>query len=257
MSKERQALIVTNIRREQPETILDILTQRGWKSTIVNLDQGEFFPSPHKFGALIVMGGPPSAKDKVKQTAWMPDEISKIKEALKAGVPYLGTCLGLQTLVFAAGGEIIKSPRKEVGFRESYEPKGNFYTVHLTTEGKKDPVVSALLGNFPDSEFPVFHLHGEAVEIPDTMKPPATLLATADVVPNQIVRIGNNAYGIQGHFEVTKTLLQEWLDVDPDLELLGEQGKQQVLLDFLEKQKEYTEGAVRLYHRFFELAEKL
>lgn len=244
-----RALIVTNILREQPGTILEVLQKRGWETTIVNLDQGDSFPSPHGYHALIVMGGPPSANDTAEQTPWMPDEIAKIQEALQAGIPYYGVCLGFQTLVKAAGGVITRSPRKEVGFRVSYgEPLGAFYSVKLTAEGKKDPLFKGL----PDT-LPLFHLHGETVELSDTMQPKATLIATDYAVPNQIVRIGDNAYGTQGHFQLTLTMMQEWLKVDSDLAALGEKGKQQVWKDFLELEKEYTKTAKQIYNNFLDL----
>jgi GMP synthase (glutamine-hydrolysing) len=249
MNRGKEALIATNIHREQPGTILEVLEQKGWHSTVINLDQGEIFPSPKKYGALIVMGGPPSANDTHDQTAWMPTEIERIQEALAESVPYLGVCLGMQTLVKAAGGEITRSPRKEVGFRDSYgEPLGKFYSVQLTDEGKRDPLFEGL----PNS-LPVFHLHGETVELTSTMDPKAHLLGRADVVQNQIVRIGKNAYGTQGHFELTPQLLDEWLKVDHDLLALGEQGAQQVRIDFQRVQQEYTQIARTIFHNFLDL----
>src|SRR3954468_23369597 len=98
MSRGKEALIALNITREEPGSILDVLQERGWRPTIVNLEAGEVFPSPKKYGALIVMGGPPSAKDTAKETPWMPNEITRIQEALAENVPYLGVCLGMQTL---------------------------------------------------------------------------------------------------------------------------------------------------------------
>ena len=66
------------------------------------------------------------------------------------------------------------------------------------------------------------------------MNPPATLQASAEVVPYQIVRVGKNAYASQGHFQVTLQLLDEWLKVDPDLLALGPTGTAGVRQDFLQ-----------------------
>ena len=247
----KKALIAVNITREQPGSILEVLQERGWDTTIVNLDQGKAFPSPKDFDALIVMGGPPSANDTAAQTPWMPDEIVKIQEVLELGIPYYGVCLGFQTLVKAAGGTITKSPRKEVGFRDSYtEPLGKFYSIQLTEGGKNDQIFKGL----PDT-LQLFHLHGETVELLPSMNPKVTLLATADVVPNQFIRVGKNAYASQGHFQVTAELLQEWLKVDPDLLALGEKGGKQVWKDFLEIQENYMKTARQLYHNFLDIAE--
>ncbi len=247
--KNKEALIATNISREQPANILKVLKSRGWQSTIVNLEQGDVFPSPTRYGALIVMGGPPSANDSQSQTAWMPDELSKIQEALRENVPYLGVCLGMQTLVKAAGGEIIQSPRKEVGFRETYgEPPGKFYTVQLTKEGRNDSLFRRLTETLP-----VFHLHGETVVLSPTMNPPPVLLAGGDVVTNQIIKVGENAYGTQGHFELTPEMLEIWLQKDPDLLNLGERGIEQVRQDFQQLQREYTRVATQMYNNFLDL----
>ncbi len=252
MKTSKKALIVTNILREQPGSILDVLEKRGWQSTIVNLDQGDSFPSPTNYDALIVMGGPPSANDTSEITPWMPDEIKKIQQALKANIPYYGVCLGFQTLVKAAGGMISKSPRKEVGFRESYgEQPGKFYSIQLTEAGGKDP----LFKDLPHT-LPLFHLHGETVELPDTMEPKATLLATGEVVPNQFIKIGENAYGSQGHFQVTAALLEVWLKVDTDLLDLKPQGVEQVWKDFLQIQQQYTKTAIQLFNNFLDITEK-
>ncbi len=249
MSKDKKALVVTNIRREQPGTILEVLKQNGWNFTLVNLNEGEKFPSPKKFGALIVMGGPPSANDTAGKCSWMPNEIKRIQEALAENVPYLGVCLGVQTLVKAAGGEIIASPRKEVGFRESYQvPLGKFYSVQLTPAGRKDQFFEGL----PDT-FPVFHLHGEAVQLFPTMSPSAILLGTSEVVLNQIVKVGEFAYGTQGHFELTPQMLDIWLRDDTDLLSLGKRGIEQVRRDFLQLQVEYTKTATKMFTNFLHL----
>lgn len=247
-----KALIITNIQREQPGAILDVLQERNWEYQIFNLGDGDTAPSPKGYDAMIVMGGPSSANDTAQQTPWMPTELDKIREALAANIPYLGVCLGMQTLVKAAGGEVIKSPRKEVGFRVSYgEPLGEVFSVRLTKEGKKDPFFAGL----PDS-FPLFHLHGESVDLLPTMNPQATLIATADVVPNQIIRVGKNAYGTQGHFELTPELLETWLAQDPDLLELGESGVAQVQKDFEQLQDVYMKTAKTLYTNFLSLAEE-
>ena len=246
-----KALIVTNIQREQPGALLDVLENQGWEYQIINLGDGETSPSVKNFDSFIVMGGPSSANDTAAQTPWMPSELSQIQETLALEIPYLGVCLGMQTLVKAAGGAVIPSPRKEVGFRASYgQPLGELFFVELTPEGKSDPFFSGL-----SPSFHLFHLHGESVELLPTMNPKATLIATAAVVPMQIIRVGKNAYGTQGHFELTPELLDIWLKDDPDLQALGETGIAQVHKDFQELQEEYMKTAHILYTNFLKIAE--
>src|SRR6266516_894268 len=237
-----EILIATNISREGPATIATVLQERGFSSTVVNLEVGEIFPSPRNYGALIVMGGPYRAND---PTPKMQHELVRIREALDANIPYLGVCLGMQTLVKAAGGDVVKSPCKEIGFRD---PEDKFFAIHLTPEGRKDPLFAGLAGPLP-----VFHLHGETVELHSEMNPQATLLATAEVVPNQVVKVGDNAYGLQGHFELTSQLLERWLHEDPDLLNLGERGIEQVRADFQKLQEEYTQTGRTIFNNFLNL----
>ncbi len=43
------------------------------------------------------------------------------------------------------------------------------------------------------------------------------LLGIGGYCRNQIVKIGSSAYGIQGHFELTPHMFEEWMTQDPDL----------------------------------------
>src|SRR3990172_6768384 len=107
-------LIAKNIDREGPGLLEEILKERSIAYETIDLDDGQLFPSPKKFAALVVLGGPDSANDSTEKMA---NELKRIKEALDAGVPYLGICLGMQALVKAAGGKVCKSNLKEVGWK--------------------------------------------------------------------------------------------------------------------------------------------
>lgn len=203
-----QLLIVKNITREGPGLLQAIIDEAGIQATIVDLDAGESFPDPTDYKSVVVLGGPDSAND---DTPKMVQELTQIKKALDAGIPYLGICLGMQTLVKAAGGTVVRAPQKEVGF---LGPDGIQNTVELTAAGKSDP----LLVGFADS-LAVFHLHGETVELIDGME----LLGTGKNCKNQIVKVADKAYGIQSHFELTEQMLREWAAQDPDLIPIGEE----------------------------------
>lgn len=197
-------LFLKNITHEAPGLMEVILKEKNMPYDIVDLPKGEPLPAQHPH-ILIVLGGPDSAND---VTDNMKNEIRFIREHLDQKLPYYGVCLGLQTLVKAAGGKIIKSPMKEIGFRD---PLGAPFTVELTAEGTRDP----LLKDIPDS-FPVFHLHGETVELTKDMK----LIGAGKHCRHQFVRVGDNAYGAQFHIELTDEMFSEWCDVDPDLKKL-------------------------------------
>lgn len=236
---KKEILIVKNITREGPGLLEEVLKEHDIGYTIVDLDQGQQFPRAddlENYGAVVVLGGPDSANDENEK---MKNELAGIREIITANMPYLGICLGLQTLVKATGGKVIKSPTKEVGL---IDPAGNNFTVELTAEGKRDPLFKGL-----DHTFNVFHLHGETVELTHEMIP----LGVGKFCRNQITRVGTNAYGIQCHFELTPEIFEILINEDPDLLQLD---KEKLRLDFEAIRDEYTQVGRQLFKNFLRIA---
>ncbi len=233
---EKEILIIKNITREGPGLLEIELKERGIQHTIVDLSQGENFPPVENYGAIVVLGGPDSANDENEK---MKNQLASIRNAIAYNIPYLGICLGLQLLVKACGGRVIKSQVKEVGF---IDPEGDYFTVELTDEGKRDPLFRNL-----NHTFRVFHLHGETVEPTDDM----VLLAMGKFCHNQIIRVGSNAYGIQCHFELTPEMFKTWIDEDPDLIQLNRKG---LLSDFEAIKDEYIQVGRQLFKNFLNIA---
>lgn len=230
-------LIVQNISREGPGLLEQVLKYENVAFDVVDLDKGQQMPTLDGYKALVVLGGPDSAND---DTPKMTAELARIKQALSAGIPYLGICLGLQTLVKAAGGQVVKGEVKEVGF---IDPDNNQHTIAVTNSGKSDP----LLAGLPEV-LDVFQLHGETVKLaPDMM-----VLATGKFCPNQIVRVADRAYGIQSHFELTPEMLAVWAEQDPDLIPIG---KDKLLADFNAISQSYTRTGQTLLRNFLKIAE--
>jgi GMP synthase-like glutamine amidotransferase len=75
--------------------------------------------------------------------------------------------------------------------------------VELTDEGRRDPVFSAL-----PPIVPALQWHGDTFDLPAG----ALRLAGSDAYPNQAFRF-ENAYGVQFHLEVSRTMAREWMDV--------------------------------------------
>lgn len=233
---EKEILIVKNITREGPGLLEEELKERNIGYTIVDIDQGENFPLVKNYGAVVVLGGPDSVNDGNEK---MENELARVRETIAANIPYLGICLGLQILVKAVGGEVTKSPTKEVGF---IDPEGNNFTIELTDEGKKDLLFEGL-----DHTFNVFHLHSETIELTDDI----VLLAVGKFCRNQIVRVGKNAYGIQCHFELTPEMFEDWINQDPDLLQLD---KEQLRANFAAIRDEYTQVGRQLFKNFLKIA---
>lgn len=230
-------LIVQNITREGPGLLEQVLRDENISFDVVDLDKGQDLPTPTDCRGVVVLGGPDSAND---ETPKMTNELAWIKQSQDIELPYLGICLGLQTLVKAAGGKVVPGKVKEVGF---INPAGQQHTVKLTAAGRTDP----LLAGLPEP-LNVFQLHGETVEL----TPGMTVLATGEYCKNQIVKVGDKAYGIQSHFELTSEMLTVWAEQDPDLVPIG---KEKLLADFGAIQESYTQIGQTLLHNFLKIAE--
>ena len=232
----KKILIVKNITHEDEGLFGDILRENNIEYDVADLSLGEKFPDPENYAAVMVFGGPDSANDDTKK---MKQELQRIKEIIDAGIPYLGVCLGLQALVKAAGGNVRKNQIKEVGCRDA---DGNYFEINLTEDGKKDPIFDDL-----NSELKIFHLHGETVDL----IPQITLLATGKYCKNQVVRVGKNAYGIQGHPELSEARLKLWVAKDEDLKKSG----QAVLEDYRALKFQLENNARKIFTNFLQIAE--
>lgn len=229
-------LILKNELHEGPGLLEDVLREHALERHIVDLQAGDTIPSPLGYSALIVLGGVDSAND---QTDRMIGELARIREAIEAGIPYFGVCLGLQTLVKAAGGTVRKNETREVGFRD---PDGAFFTVKQTAESKADP----LMRDLPDV-LPMFHLHGETVEL----MPEMTLLASGKWCRNQIVRVAPRQYGMQGHLELTDAMFADWYEKNSWLAACDQE---QLQKDWKER-KRALQGTLRtLFGNFLTIA---
>lgn len=229
-------LIIKNSAIEGPGLIAAILWEKSISYEIVDLDKGGLFPSAKGYSAVIVLGGPDSAND---STMKMGHELERIREILNAEIPYLGICLGMQALVKAGGGSVVKNPIRETGVKA---PDGSFFEIEFTDEGKADKLLRGL-----KSPLKVFHLHGETVGLADGMK----LLAAGKFCRHQIVKAGNNAYGIQGHFELTKEMLELWMREDGDLKKLN---AELLRKDYMAARREYAASARGILGNFLEIA---
>ena len=148
----------------------------------------------------------------------------------------------MQTLVKAAGGNVITCPIKETGF---YDPDGNRYAVELSQQGLNDPLLSGI-----PATAPVFQLHGQTVELNERI----VLLGSGagSQCTNQIVTVGPKAYGLQSHFEMTSALFSSWLDLDIDLSNMNHDRLES---EFAEISERYRSIGLTLFRNFLRLAE--
>jgi GMP synthase (glutamine-hydrolysing) len=185
-------LVLQHIACEPPGVFEDVLHERGAELRRVELDEGEPLPDWRGFDAIVAMGGPMSVNDD-SALPWLRDEKRLIAEAVRAGTPYWGVCLGVQLLASSLGARVYRGPEPEVGL----------LPIELTPDGRVDPVFEAL-----PHEVLTLQWHGDTFDLPHA----AVRLAASPAYPNQAFRV-HRAYGVQFHLEVSAEMAREWAEV--------------------------------------------
>jgi GMP synthase-like glutamine amidotransferase len=181
-------LVFQHVSIEHPGSFREVIAAAGHSMHQVELDEGDPIPPLGDYDALLVMGGPMDVWQ-VQEHPWLVAEKRAIRAWVSAGRPYLGMCLGEQLLADAMGGSVaLMTAAPEVGMSE----------VKLTP----DPIFAGL----PERCL-CFQWHGaEVLALP----PGARLLATSAGCAVQGFAIGQHAYGLQFHMELTETTAAEW-----------------------------------------------
>jgi GMP synthase (glutamine-hydrolysing) len=158
---------------------------------------------PLGYDAVFVLGGSMNA-DEGERFHWIGNERELIGRLLERRVPLMGLCLGGQMVAAAAGAVPRRAPRPEIGW----------HPVELTDEGRADPV----LGSLPRT-FEAFQWHSYEFPLP----PGAVALARSEV-SLQAARIGELAWALQFHPEVSAADALHWTadyQSDPDAVRIG------------------------------------
>jgi GMP synthase-like glutamine amidotransferase len=175
---------------EGPGHFASFLDRQSLPWTLIRIDAGDAVPgSPQAYSGLVFMGGPMSVNDGLP---WIAPALSLIRAAVAADIPVLGHCLGGQLIAKALGGEVGRTPAKEIGW-------GTVRTLNT-------PVTRAWFGEPP--EFEAFHWHGETFSIPAG----ATRILESAYCPNQAFVLGKHL-GMQCHVEMTEEMVRSWCDV--------------------------------------------
>ena len=211
-----RVLVLQHIACEPPGAYEDVLRDHGVDIVRVELDEGEQPPELEGIDAIVAMGGPMSVNDEAGHP-WLVDEKRFIAEAVRAGTPFFGACLGVQLLASSLGARVLAGATPEVGV----------LPVFATEAAESDPVFSGL--SWPR---PTLQWHGDTFELPKG----ATLLATSPAYVNQAFRVGDRAYGVQFHLEVTDEMADDWARVPEYVasadRSLGEGGLERLLAEF-------------------------
>jgi GMP synthase (glutamine-hydrolysing) len=158
---------------------------------------------PLGYDAVLVLGGAMNV-DEGERHGWIGEEKALLRELLEHGTPLLGLCLGGQLLAAAAGAEPRRAPRPEIGWHQ----------VEVTAEGANDPLLGPLAPSFE-----AFQWHSYEFPLP----PGAVPLARSEVCL-QAARLGERAWALQFHPEVSAADARHWIDdyrADPDAVRIG------------------------------------
>jgi GMP synthase-like glutamine amidotransferase len=121
-------------------------------------------------------------------------------EAVESAVPLLGICLGAQLLTLACGGVVQRGRRG---------PELGVLDLSVHDAAAVDPLFAGLT-----SPAPVVQWHWEEIV---ALPAGATLVASSPSYPNQVFRVGDRAWGVQGHPEVTSLIAAEWAPEDSNM----------------------------------------
>jgi GMP synthase-like glutamine amidotransferase len=151
-------------------------------------------PSPEEGQVVVILGGPMSVNDKLPS---LETEQDYIREAIGAGVPVFGVCLGAQLMAAALGGRVEATGGFQFGLRK----------IHVTPEGSADPV----FGKIHVPLVPT--LHGDHFFLPSK----ADLLASGHILCrdgsyrriNMAYRYGTS-YGFQFEPQLTLEEMVVW-----------------------------------------------
>jgi GMP synthase (glutamine-hydrolysing) len=146
---------------------------------------------PLGYGAVLVLGGAMNVDEEDKH-GWLGTERGIVGRLIEREVPLIGLCLGGQMVASAAGAVPRRAKRPEIGWHQ----------VELTEAGRDDPLLGPLA-----PAFEAFQWHSYEFPLP----PGAVALARSDV-SLQACRIGEVAWAIQFHPEVSAADALHWTE---------------------------------------------
>jgi len=170
-------------------------------------------PRVDAYDAVMVFGGAMHV-DEEAHHPWLREEEQYVRTLLDRRVPLLGVCLGAQMVAKAAGARVGPAAEPEIGWCD-------------VDRKVDDPVLGVLPGRFP-----AFQWHFYAFDVPTG----AAELARSRVCP-QAFRLGERAWAVQFHPEVTREIVARWVAEAPD-EVPG--GAEELLVETERRIDEWT-----------------
>jgi GMP synthase-like glutamine amidotransferase len=228
-------LVLQHIACEPPAAFEDELLAWGAAVDRVEIDEGDALPDWRGYAGIIAMGGPMGAYED-DRLPWLAAEKRLIGDAVRAGTPYWGVCLGAQLLAAGLGARAFPGPAAEVGV----------LPVRLTEAARTDPVFETL-----PAEFVALQWHADTYDLPAG----AVRLASSDAYPQQAFAV-HNAYAMQFHLEIDAALATTWAEVPAYAQsldqLLGPGALPRLIAEVREHQAQTTQQARHMFAAWLE-----
>ncbi len=189
-----RALVFQHIACEHPGILRDFMAADGLAWDAVELDEGQAIPPLEGYDALMVMGGPMDVWQEAEHPWFVAEKAAIRRWVSELKRPYLGLCLGHQLLASAHGAEVGPG-----------SPEIGVLPVELTAAGKADRLLAGLPATLPALQW-----HSAEVK---TLPPGGVILAASPLCPINALRVGDKAWGLQFHVEVTGATVDEWGEV--------------------------------------------
>lgn len=197
---------------ENPGTIKDWAKENNHSINYTYFFEDSFtLPHLKDIDVLLVMGGNMNVDEEDKYP-WLSKEKELIRAAIDTGKKVIGICLGSQLIAAALNSSVYPNTEKEIGF----------FPVQFSDDALNHP----LFDHFTNPCI-VFHWHGDTFTLPAN----AQLIATSEVCKCQAYLIGDTVLGLQFHFEINQTIVDDMLKYDgSELEEAGKyiQSKEQI-----------------------------
>jgi GMP synthase-like glutamine amidotransferase len=186
MNGRRRVVVVQHTAGSGPGHLPEWFAENGIDAVVVDAPNlSEHLAHVEAVDGLVLLGGGLMPDDD-ERYPFLPRERTLLGEAVAAGVPVLGICLGAQMLALVAGGEVTA---------KSGETERGSCRVVLLAAAHDDSLFAGLTGY---DGLRMRQSHHDSI----TALPPAAVhLATSERCRVQAFRVGDTAWGVQFHPE--------------------------------------------------------
>ena len=198
-----RALAIVHQADAGPGVFAEAIESSGWELATWSPPTQPQPADVNHFDAVLTFGGA-MHPDQDDEYSWLATERKLLAGLIERGVPTLGVCLGSELVAQAARGNTARMPDPEIGW----------YEVAVTDEGERDPLLASL-----SSAFDAFQWHSY-----ECLPADGAVELARSAAGLAAFRIGERAWGIQFHAEVTAADLEHWIRdyrTDPDAVRIG------------------------------------